>query len=150
MVSLTIRLAPTGFKSSKPKIKSLKNLSIANPTALTKKMSLVFSEVVNYPNVNFLVPKRTATRADVAAFIHQALVSNNQASVISSPYIVALTDSTPSQPLAVIIPEGTAIPVRSDKAEKILVTKDETAPLTLTVSQNVITDRGDILIPAGS
>ncbi|CDN09738.1 Mobile element protein [Richelia intracellularis] len=35
MVSLTTRLAPTGFKSSKPKIKSSKNLSIANATALT-------------------------------------------------------------------------------------------------------------------
>ncbi|CDN13125.1 Mobile element protein [Richelia intracellularis] len=37
MVSLTRRLAPTGFKSSKPKIKSSKNLSIANTTALTEK-----------------------------------------------------------------------------------------------------------------
>ena len=45
MVSLTRRLAPTGFKSSKPKIKSSKNLSIANATALTEKMSLVFSEI---------------------------------------------------------------------------------------------------------
>ena len=45
MVSLTRRLAPTGFKSSKPKIKSSKKLSIANATALTEKMSLVFSEI---------------------------------------------------------------------------------------------------------
>ncbi|MDJ0616253.1 MAG: S-layer homology domain-containing protein [Calothrix sp. MO_192.B10] len=106
--------------------------------------------VVNYPNVKFLNPTRTATRADVAAFIYQALVSNNQVSAINSPYIVALTDTTPSQPLSVIIPEGTAIPVKYDKAKKILVTKNETAPLTLTVSQNVITDQGDVLIPAGS
>ncbi|CDN15857.1 Mobile element protein [Richelia intracellularis] len=45
MVSLTIRLAPKGFKSLKPKIKSSKNLSIANATALIEKMSLVFSEI---------------------------------------------------------------------------------------------------------
>ncbi|CDN13006.1 Mobile element protein [Richelia intracellularis] len=45
MVSLTRSLAPTGFKSSNPKIKSSKNLSIANATALTEKMSLVFSEI---------------------------------------------------------------------------------------------------------
>ena len=32
-------------KCSKPKIKSSKNLSIANATALTEKMSLVFSEI---------------------------------------------------------------------------------------------------------
>ncbi|CDN11341.1 Mobile element protein [Richelia intracellularis] len=49
MVSLTRRLAPTGFKSSKPKIKSSKNLSIANATALREKMSLVFSEIEDPP-----------------------------------------------------------------------------------------------------
>ena len=49
MVSLTRRLAPTAFKSSKPKIKSSKNLSIANATALTKKMSLVFSQIEDPP-----------------------------------------------------------------------------------------------------
>jgi hypothetical protein len=40
--------------------------------------------------------------------------------------------------------------VKYDKADKILVTKDETAPLTLTVSQNVITQEGSVVIPAGS
>ncbi len=35
----------SGFKCPKPKIKSSKNLGIANATALTEKMSLVFSEV---------------------------------------------------------------------------------------------------------
>ncbi|CDN13209.1 Mobile element protein [Richelia intracellularis] len=49
MLSLTRRLAPTGFKSSKPKIKSSKNLSIANATALTEKMSLVFSQIEDQP-----------------------------------------------------------------------------------------------------
>ena len=103
--------------------------------------------VVNYPNVKFLNPKATATRAQVAAFIYQALVSKNQASAISSPYIVTASLSTSN---TTTIPQGTVIGVKYDKAEKILVTKDETAPLTLTVSQNVITNKGDILIPAGS
>ena len=104
--------------------------------------------VVNYPNTKFLSPKGTATRADVAAYIYQALVSTNQATAISSPYIVAI-DTTPD--LAnVTIPEGTVLPVKYDKAEKIMVTKDETAPLTLTISQNVITDTGNLVIPAGS
>lgn len=40
--------------------------------------------VVNYPNVKFLNPATTATRAQVAAFIYQALVSSNQASAINS------------------------------------------------------------------
>ncbi|NMG05678.1 S-layer homology domain-containing protein [Brasilonema sp. UFV-L1] len=106
--------------------------------------------VVNYPNVKFLSPNATATRAQVAAFIYQALVSSNQAAAINSPYIVAFGEPTPSKPVAVTIPEGTVIPIKYEKAEKILVTKDETAPLTLTVAQNVITDKGTVVIPAGS
>lgn len=105
--------------------------------------------VVNYPNVKFLNPTATATRAQVAAFIYQALVSSNQASAINSPYIVALGTTTPT-PISVTIPQGTAIPVKYDQAKKILVTKDETAPLTLTVSQNVVTQDGSVVIPAGS
>ncbi len=105
--------------------------------------------VVNYPNVNFLNPTATATRAQVAAFIYQALVSSNQASAINSPYVVAVGSTTPI-PVSVTIPQGTAIPVKYDKAEKILVTKDETAPLTLTVSQSVVTQEGSVVIPAGS
>ncbi len=104
--------------------------------------------VVNYPNTKFLSPKGTATRADVAAYIYQALVSSNQASAISSQYIVDI-GGTPDL-AKVEIPEGTVLPVKYDKAEKIMVTKDETAPLTLTISQNVITDKGDLVIPAGS
>jgi S-layer homology domain len=105
--------------------------------------------VVNYPNLKSLNPDRVATRAQVAAFIHQALVSTNQASVINSPFIVAL-DSGIQDPVAIVIPQGTTIPVKYDKAEKILVTRDETAPLTLTVAQNVVTDKGRVIIPAGS
>jgi hypothetical protein len=44
--------------------------------------------VVNYPNVKLLNPTAIATRAEVAAFIYQALVSSNQASAINSPYVV--------------------------------------------------------------
>ncbi|AUT03950.1 S-layer protein [Nostoc sp. CENA543] len=105
--------------------------------------------VVNYPNVRFLNPTGTATRAQVAAFIYQALVSSNQASAINSPYVVALQPTTPT-PISVTIPQGTVIPVKYDKAEKILVTKDETAPLSLTVAQNVVTQDGTVVVPAGS
>ncbi len=105
--------------------------------------------VVNYPNVKFLNPTTIATRAQVAAFIYQALVSSNQASAINSPYIVA-TQPTTQTPVTVTIAQGTAIPVKYDQAKKILVTKDETAPLTLTVEQNVVTQQGSVVIPAGS
>ncbi|MEL7245265.1 MAG: S-layer homology domain-containing protein [Cyanobacteria bacterium J06573_2] len=115
-----------------------------NPIAAATEKRLV----VNYPNTKFLNPKGTATRADVAAYIYQALVSNRQATAISSPYIVAVNNTSPIANIT--IPEGTVLPVKYDKAEKIMVTKDETAPLTLTISQNVITDNGDLVIPAGS
>lgn len=49
--------------------------------------------VVNYPNVAFLNPNQTATRADVAAFIYQSLVSKGQLpqippTTVASRYIV--------------------------------------------------------------
>ncbi|KJH73248.1 S-layer homology domain-containing protein [Aliterella atlantica] len=108
--------------------------------------------VVNYPNVQFLNPTRPATRADVAAFIYQALANSGQVAAINSSYIVgqATQPTTPTTPQAVRIPTGTAIPVRYDQAERILVTKEETAPLTLTVAQNVVTREGTVLIPAGT
>jgi hypothetical protein len=105
--------------------------------------------VVNYPNVKFLQPTQIATRAQVAAFIYQALVSTNQATAINSPYIV-VAQPAPPQETNVTIPSGTAIPVKYDRAQRILVTKDETAPLTLTVSQDIVTPRGTVVIPAGS
>ncbi|MTJ50509.1 S-layer homology domain-containing protein [Dolichospermum sp. UHCC 0259] len=107
--------------------------------------------VVNYPNVKFLNPTTNATRAQVAAFIYQALVSSNQATAINSSYIVGLqTTPIPTQPTSATIPQGTIIPVKYEKAEKILVTKDEIAPLTLMTSQSIITQNGTVIIPAGS
>ncbi|NER34537.1 MAG: DUF1565 domain-containing protein [Oscillatoria sp. SIO1A7] len=45
--------------------------------------------VVNYPNLDRFDPNRPATRAEVAAFVYQALVNSGQAEAIPSPYIVA-------------------------------------------------------------
>lgn len=106
------------------------------------------SIVVNYPTLQTLNPTRNATRAEVAAFIYQALVSSGQVAAINSPYIVSLQD-TPPENTTVAIPAGTTIPVRYEK-EKILVTKDEKAPLTLTVAANITTSDGTVLIPSGS
>ncbi len=105
--------------------------------------------VVNYPTVSQLAPNQTATRAEVAAFIYQALVSSGQVAAIRSPYIVG--QATPV-PQAVRIPSGTAIPVRYEQAQKILLSPNEPkpTPLTLTVAQNIVTSQGQVLIPAGS
>ena len=105
--------------------------------------------VVNYPQVQVLAPNQIATRADVAAFIYQALVSTGQVAAIQSPYIVG---QTPTQPTAIRIPAGTSIPMRSANAERILLGKNETSPtpITLTVAQNIVSSDGAVLIPAGS
>ena len=44
--------------------------------------------VVNYPVLTRLNPNRPATRAEVVAFMYQALYSQNRVPVIPSPYIV--------------------------------------------------------------
>lgn len=44
--------------------------------------------VINYPTVKQLNPNVQATRAEVAAFVYQALVNAGRAPAISSPYLV--------------------------------------------------------------
>lgn len=44
--------------------------------------------VVNYPNTNILEPNRNATRAEVAAIIHQALARAGRVEPIQSQYVV--------------------------------------------------------------
>ncbi|NES99766.1 MAG: DUF1565 domain-containing protein [Sphaerospermopsis sp. SIO1G2] len=44
--------------------------------------------VVNYPSVQQLAPNRQATRAEIAAFVYQALVAIGRAEPISSAYVV--------------------------------------------------------------
>lgn len=46
--------------------------------------------VVNYPTVKQLNPNRQATRADVAAFVYQAMVNAGRAQGIPSPYLVKI------------------------------------------------------------
>ncbi len=44
--------------------------------------------VVSYPSTDRLSPNRDATRAEVAAMVHQALVNQGRLGAIASPYIV--------------------------------------------------------------
>lgn len=65
--------------------------------------------VVNYPNLNQLNPSATATRAEVAAFLHQALVKTGQLPQISaanqaSAYIVGYQPPTSAEPINVPTP----------------------------------------------
>ncbi|NRB09201.1 MAG: DUF1565 domain-containing protein [Richelia sp.] len=49
--------------------------------------------VVNYPTVKQLKPKNQATRAEVAAFVYQALVNAGRAEAIPSAYVVKVPGS---------------------------------------------------------
>ncbi|MGB3137386.1 MAG: S-layer homology domain-containing protein, partial [Nodosilinea sp.] len=97
-----------------------------------------------------LRPNQTATRADVAAFIYQALVSQNQVATVNSPYIVGqqVVGQQPTGQLSV--PAGAMLNVSYDKGDKVIVLPQETAALTLQVAQAVTGTNGRVLIPAGS
>lgn len=60
----------------------------------------------------------------------------------TQPVVVQATEVT--------IPAGTTLPVRFDEAERILVTPEETVPVTLQVAANIRDRNGQILIPFGS
>ena len=107
--------------------------------------------VVNYPNVQLLRPQQTATRADVAAFIYQALASQGQVATVGSPYVVTLAQTPTPSPNSARLPAGATIPVTyGDDADEIVLLPDETVPLTLTVSQTLTNSQGQVVIPVGS
>ncbi|MBT9315751.1 S-layer homology domain-containing protein [Leptothoe spongobia] len=104
--------------------------------------------VVNYPDVQALRPNQTATRADVAAFIYQALASRNQVATVQSPYIVQVSQTTTAAQSS--ITSGTNISVTYPDGDKIVLLPDETLPVTLQVAEAVRDSQGQILIPRNS
>ncbi len=52
---------------------------------------------VNYPNVRRLNPQKNASRAEIAAITHQALVNAGQATAISSPYVPVIAGQPGTQ-----------------------------------------------------
>jgi parallel beta-helix repeat protein len=64
------------------------NYAIAPIAAATKQQL-----VVNYPQQNLLNPNQVATRAEVAAFVYQALVNAGRAEAIPSPYVVRISQA---------------------------------------------------------
>ncbi|MBD2104749.1 S-layer homology domain-containing protein [Leptolyngbya sp. FACHB-261] len=55
--------------------------------------------VVNYPDLTRLNPNRAATRAEVAAFVYQALVRSGRVQPLDSAYVVANKSDSASGPL---------------------------------------------------
>ena len=118
--------------------------------------------VVNYPNVDTLQPQRTATRADVAAFIYQALVAQGrmpalQAGLSANNYIVDYTPGTASggnnntATSPRLVANGTRLEVRYPNADiDIVVAPGQTVATSLQTTQPVLNRQGQVLIPVGS
>lgn len=100
--------------------------------------------VVNYPNARFLNPNQAASRADVAAFVCQALTGPSQASLIPAQYIAGAGMAQQAT-----LSAGTTIPVEFEN-DRVIVAAKETAPLALTVASDITNDQGMVVIPAGS
>ncbi len=81
-----------GFAPTKPSATTLQTYSDAATIPDYARNSVAAATenrmVVNYPNIKLLNPNQPATRAEVAAFIYQALVRSGQIQAINSPYIV--------------------------------------------------------------
>jgi len=69
-----------GFYTDAAQIPSYADSSVAAAT--------IKQLVIDYPNVKQLDPNRQATRAEVAAFVYQALVNAGRVQAVSSPYLV--------------------------------------------------------------
>ncbi len=117
--------------------------------------------VVNYPNVDLLQPQRTATRADVAAFIYQALVAQGrmpalQAGLSASNYVVGFTPgtaapgNTASSPR--LVANGTQLDVRYPGTSDvdIVIAPGQTVATSLQTTQAILNSQGQVLIPVGS
>lgn len=127
--------------------------------------------VVNYPDVQFFDPNKPATRAEVAAFIYQALVNQgvfdpvsnrNTARYIVQPGTGVANNPNPpnsnnSSPVTSNpqnfgnrIATNTLINVRHPQAQKIVITPGESQNLVLLVTDNITNNQGQILIPRDS
>ncbi|WP_299484673.1 S-layer homology domain-containing protein [Acaryochloris sp. IP29b_bin.137] len=119
--------------------------------------------VVNYPNANFLNPNQQATRAEIAAFVYQALVDQGDLDPIpdkarANNYIVNLDGtSSPSKPspptnTGSILALGSKIPVRYPGPNKVnlIVAPGETVDTKLEVAEDIANTAGTVLIPKGS
>lgn len=121
------------------------------------------SIVVNYPNLKYLNPNEVTTRADVAAFIYQALVDQGTLSPLASnlkanDYVVTAPGSnveTPpsvNEPVIAGIVRGTKIQVKAPGAAAVryAIVPGETYATNLVVAQNVLNREKQVVIPKGS
>lgn len=128
--------------------------------------------VVNYPDVSYLDPMKTATRADVAAFIYQALANEGLLDPISSRtqasnYIVrvnsgtnqainnrsnnqTITNNRNTRTAQYKVARGTPLNVEYPQSDQIILAPGETRNLTLVVAEDIKNSQGEIVIPRDS
>lgn len=86
-------------------------------------------------------------KSGTAAFLALSITTAAATPIlVSTP---ALAQAIFGQSRGIEIPSGVTIPVTFEK-EKVVVTPDETSPLTLTIATNIIDSRRNVLIPRGS
>lgn len=104
--------------------------------------------VVNYPDVRYLNPNQLSSRADVSAFLCQALASTGQVASVIPAQFIAGGGAVAEQKAQIVA--GTNIPVSYNAAQGIVIRPDETVDLTVTVARDVQDSAGAVAIPAGS
>lgn len=125
------------------------------PTYATNKVAATTEKsiVVNYPAVTSLSPTQAATRADVAAFIYQSLVSKGQRTALasSSPVskYIASAPSNPNQVATLKVSKSSTIDVNYEQSY-VVATPNDTVDITLTVANDIKNSEGKILIPRDS
>ncbi|MGI0493988.1 hypothetical protein ACN4EG_19570 [Alkalinema pantanalense CENA528] len=82
--------------------------------------------------------------------VNLAPIATLGAQAQSTPTTIAQTNQPVLFSRTLRIPVGTVLPVTYEKAEKIIVTPDETQKLDLTIPSNIRASNGTLLIPAGS
>ncbi|MGC1307075.1 MAG: S-layer homology domain-containing protein [Phormidesmis sp.] len=100
--------------------------------------------IVNYPNVRQLNPQRNATRAEIAAIAHQALVNSGRASAITSPYLATVANQPAST-----TPGNVEPPIVVNNAEE----QDDFSELVALLSSNDTVERkaaADTLAASGA
>lgn len=155
--------------------KDIPNYAVDPVAAATQKQM-----VVNYPDTQFLRPQEISTRADVAAFVYQSLVSRGQLSAIApnsetARYIVGgTTGSTATNTTSTTTPtttpttnpettntnpdlkvaSGSSIDVKYPGATSdqvnVVIAPGQTVDMTLEVATDFKNAKGNILIPKGS
>ena len=75
---------------------------------------------MNYPNVDQLNPNRYASRAEIVAITHQALVNAGRASAIASPYVPTVAGTPATETPTAETPTTPVVEASSDEFSELV------------------------------